>query len=115
MNTLQGKLVDVLAADFDMVARFNGGNNAGHTIVVDTVKYAFHLLPCGLLYPKVKTLSKCFFRKFCQSQSCFAHQALNVIGNGVVVHLPSLFKVKSAVPFLTGWISIENYPRLTGA
>jgi adenylosuccinate synthase len=66
----KGKLVDVLAADFDIVARFNGGNNAGHTIVVDKVKYAFHLLPCGLLYPK----------------------ALNVIGNGVVVHIPSLFK-----------------------
>jgi adenylosuccinate synthase len=45
----KGKLADVLASSgFDIVARFNGGNNAGHTLVVEGKKYAFHLLPCGL-------------------------------------------------------------------
>lgn len=48
----KGKLVDILAADYDLCARFNGGANAGHTIVVDGVKYALHLLPCGIMYDK---------------------------------------------------------------
>ena len=65
----KGKLVDILAKDYDVCARFNGGSNAGHTIVVDGTKYAFHLLPCGILYPKCK----------------------NILGNGVVVHLQTMF------------------------
>lgn len=59
----KGKLVDVLASKYDIVARFNGGANAGHTLVVDGQKFVFHLLPCGLLYPTT----------------------LNVLGNGVVM------------------------------
>mmetsp|Transcript_4734 Transcript_4734/g.14047 ORF Transcript_4734/g.14047 Transcript_4734/m.14047 type:complete len:484 (+) Transcript_4734:105-1556(+) len=66
----KGKLVDVLAGRANIVARFNGGANAGHTLEVGGRKYAFHLLPCGML------------RDSCE----------NVIGNGVVVHLPTLFK-----------------------
>jgi adenylosuccinate synthase len=62
--------VDVLARRYNVVARFNGGANAGHTIVVDGRKFAFHLLPCGLLHEK----------------------KINIIGNGVVVHIPSLLK-----------------------
>eukprot|EP00494_Astrolonche_serrata_P030211 UN30478 len=65
----KGKLVDILAEDADVVSRFNGGANAGHTIVAKGKKYAFHLLPCGLLYPNV----------------------MNVIGNGCVVNVPSMF------------------------
>jgi adenylosuccinate synthase len=65
----KGKLVDILAKDYDVCARFNGGSNAGHTIVADGHKYAFHLLPCGILYPKCK----------------------NILGNGVVVHLQTMF------------------------
>jgi adenylosuccinate synthase len=65
----KGKLVDILAQDYDIVARFNGGANAGHTIVAQGKKFAFHMLPCGLLYP----------------------QTLNVVGNGVVVDFPALF------------------------
>ena len=53
-----------------MVARFNGGANAGHTVVANGVKYAFHLLPCGILYPSVR----------------------NVLGNGVVLHMQTLFE-----------------------
>jgi len=64
----KGKLVDILAKRYDVVARFNGGANAGHTLVVEGKKYAFHLLPCGILYPG----------------------KLNVIGNGVVCHVPTL-------------------------
>jgi adenylosuccinate synthase len=65
----KGKLVDILAANYDICARFNGGSNAGHSVKANGHKYAFHLLPCGVLY-----------------ETC-----VNVIGNGVVVHLQSLF------------------------
>ena len=65
----KGKLVDILAKDYDVCARFNGGANAGHTVVADGVKYAFHLLPCGILYPS------------CQ----------NILGNGVVLSIDSMF------------------------
>jgi adenylosuccinate synthase len=66
----KGKLVDILAKDYNVCARFNGGANAGHTVVADGNKYAFHLLPCGILYPK----------------------CTNILGNGVVVHIPTLFE-----------------------
>lgn len=36
---------------YDVIGRFNGGSNAGHTIVVDGKKFAFHMLPSGLIYP----------------------------------------------------------------
>ncbi|PXF42910.1 Adenylosuccinate synthetase [Gracilariopsis chorda] len=62
----KGKLIDILSKDYDILARAAGGANAGHTIVVDDNKYAFHLLPSGLLHPHVKAL----------------------IGNGVVLHVP---------------------------
>src|SRR5436309_5205483 len=47
----KGKVVDLLAEKADMVIRFRGGNNAGHTIVRDGVKWKFHLVPSGILYP----------------------------------------------------------------
>ncbi|ORZ00117.1 Adenylosuccinate synthetase [Syncephalastrum racemosum] len=65
----KGKLSDILCGEADVCARCQGGNNAGHTIVVNDVKYDFHLLPSGLINPK-----------------CVA-----LIGAGVVVHLPSFF------------------------
>jgi len=65
----KGKVVDLLATSADIVCRCQGGNNAGHTIVVDGVEYDFHLLPSGIIQPNVKS----------------------VIGNGVVIHLPQLF------------------------
>eukprot|EP00753_Platysulcus_tardus_P000057 PLAT10057.1.p2 GENE.PLAT10057.1~~PLAT10057.1.p2 ORF type:complete len:453 (+),score=209.97 PLAT10057.1:142-1359(+) len=61
----KGKLVDLLGQTYDMCARFGGGSNAGHTIVVDGVKYKFHLIPSGILNG----------------------DATCVIGNGVVIHL----------------------------
>lgn len=48
----KGKITDYLAADADMVVRFQGGNNAGHTIIVDGVTYKFHLIPSGILSGK---------------------------------------------------------------
>ena len=59
----KGKVVDLLAEQADMVVRFQGGNNAGHTIVRDGVTWKFHLIPSGILYPG----------------------RLCVIGNGVVI------------------------------
>lgn len=66
----KGKIVDMLAKAYDVVVRYQGGHNAGHTIVVDGKKIALHLLPSGVLYPH------------CQ----------NVIGNGVVIELGSLWR-----------------------
>uniref|UniRef100_A0A8C6UQN8 Adenylosuccinate synthetase n=1 Tax=Neogobius melanostomus TaxID=47308 RepID=A0A8C6UQN8_9GOBI len=48
----KGKVVDLLAMDADIVCRCQGGNNAGHTVVVDSVEYDFHLLPSGVLNKK---------------------------------------------------------------
>ena len=59
----KGRMVDLLAADFDIVVRYQGGNNAGHTVVNEFGKFALHLLPSGI------------FRK----------GVVNVLGNGAVV------------------------------
>jgi adenylosuccinate synthase len=66
----KGKVVDLLAERADLVIRFQGGNNAGHTIVRDGETWKFHLIPSGILYPG----------KLC------------IIGNGVVVDLAVLFE-----------------------
>jgi adenylosuccinate synthase len=47
----KGKITDLLSASTDFVVRYQGGNNAGHTIVVRAEKYALHLVPTGILYP----------------------------------------------------------------
>ncbi|MDF1477612.1 adenylosuccinate synthase [Leifsonia sp. H3M29-4] len=65
----KGKATDLLADRIDYVVKFNGGNNAGHTVVVGDQKYALHLLPSGILTPGV----------------------VPIIGNGVVVDLEVLF------------------------
>ena len=52
----KGKVVDVLASDADVVARFAGGNNAGHTLVVDGRQLITHLVPSGCLYPGTRCL-----------------------------------------------------------
>ena len=45
----KGKYIDILSGDSDYVVRYSGGNNAGHTIVYEDTKYAFHLIPSGML------------------------------------------------------------------
>jgi adenylosuccinate synthase len=52
----KGKITDLLAAEADVVARFAGGDNAGHTVTVGTERFALHLIPSGILYPRVKCL-----------------------------------------------------------
>jgi adenylosuccinate synthase len=49
----KGKITDLLAAEMDLVARFGGGDNAGHTVTVGTERFALHLIPSGILYPDV--------------------------------------------------------------
>ncbi len=46
----KGKITDFLASQADVIVRYQGGNNAGHTIVIDDVKYALHLIPSGIFY-----------------------------------------------------------------
>lgn len=79
----KGKLVDLLASDMDIVCRCQGGNNAGHTVVVKEIEYDFHLLPSGIIHSKCKS----------------------IIGNGVVIHLPGLFEelTKNEAKGLIDW------------
>jgi len=79
----KGKLVDLLAEHADVVARCQGGNNAGHTVIVGDKSYDFHLLPSGIIWP----------------------DCISLIGNGVVIHVPSLFEEleKNELKGLTGW------------
>ncbi|HPM22552.1 MAG TPA: adenylosuccinate synthetase, partial [Phycisphaerae bacterium] len=49
----KGKVVDLLLADFDVVVRYGGGANAGHTVVIGGEKFALHQLPSGILRPDV--------------------------------------------------------------
>jgi len=52
----KGKLVDVLSEQADMVVRFSGGNNAGHTVIVGSQTYKFQLVPAGILHPHVSAI-----------------------------------------------------------
>ncbi|KAG7750514.1 hypothetical protein KL911_000922 [Ogataea haglerorum] len=71
----KGKLVDILCDDIEVCARCQGGNNAGHTIVVGDKKYDFHMLPSGLVNPN----------------------CVNLVGSGVVVHVPSFLEELSKI------------------
>ena len=53
----KGKITDVLAEDSDVVVRFQGGANAGHTIINDFGKFALHLLPSGVFHPRIANVS----------------------------------------------------------
>ncbi len=52
----KGKIVDLLTQYADTVVRFQGGNNAGHTIVLKGEKFVFHLIPSGILYKNKKCI-----------------------------------------------------------
>jgi adenylosuccinate synthase len=64
----KGKIVDLLGHEYHAIARYQGGHNAGHTVVAEGKKYVFHLVPSGVLHPNV----------------------VNVLGNGVVIDIPYL-------------------------
>ncbi|WP_026809040.1 adenylosuccinate synthase [Arenibacter latericius] len=65
----KGKIVDVLTKDYDIIARFQGGPNAGHTLEFDGIKHVLHTIPSGI----------------------FHKTAINIVGNGVVID-PVIFK-----------------------
>lgn len=81
----KGKLVDLLSENMQLVARCQGGNNAGHTVIVGEKAYDFHILPCGIIWDDCESL----------------------VGNGVVIHLPGFFEEleKNIAKGLTGWES----------
>ncbi|WP_245892563.1 adenylosuccinate synthase [Helicobacter valdiviensis] len=83
-------MVDLLAQDYDYVVRYQGGHNAGHTIVVEGKKYALHLIPSGILYPKCK----------------------NVIGNGVVINPEALIEEMKQFNNLEGRLFISEKAHL---
>ena len=66
----KGKITDMLAKEADIIVRFQGGANAGHTIVNNYGKFALHTLPSG----------------------CFYGHTTSIIGNGVALNIPVLFK-----------------------
>jgi adenylosuccinate synthase len=66
----KGRMVDLLSADYDVVCRYQGGNNAGHTVINDCGKFILNLLPSGILRPEV----------------------VNVMGNGMVIDIEHLHK-----------------------
>lgn len=66
----KGKITDMLGQESDIVVRFQGGNNAGHTIINDYGKFALHLLPSGVFYD----------------------HTTSIIGNGVALNIPCLFQ-----------------------
>jgi len=82
----KGKIVDLLAQNYDLVVRYQGGHNAGHTIVVNGKKYALHLIPSGVLNPK----------------------AINVIGNGVVISPEALIKEMKQFDNLKGRLFLSD-------
>ena len=65
----KGRMVDLIAKDYDIVCRYQGGNNAGHTVVNEHGKFALHLIPSGI----------------------FSEGVVNILGNGVVIHLEDLW------------------------
>jgi len=82
----KGKIVDLLAQRYDVVARYQGGHNAGHTIVVDGKTHALHLIPSGILNP----------------------DAVNIIGNGVVVSPEALIKEMKQFDNLLGRLFVSE-------
>ena len=71
----KGKITDMLSEQADIIVRFQGGSNAGHTIINDYGKFALHLLPSGVFYD----------------------HTTSVIGNGVALNIPYLFKEVNAL------------------
>ena len=65
----KGKIVDVLTQGYDIIARFQGGPNAGHTLEFNGIKHVLHTIPSGIFHPT----------------------SINIIGNGVVID-PIIFK-----------------------
>ena len=54
----KGKITDFLSANAEVIARYQGGDNAGHTIVIDGKKYKLHLIPSGIFFPEKRSRSE---------------------------------------------------------
>ena len=52
----KGKIIDLIARDYDIIARFSGGNNAGHTVINEFGTFFFHLMPSGMFNPNTKNI-----------------------------------------------------------
>ena len=86
----KGKIVDVLTKNYDIIARFQGGPNAGHTLEFDGIKHVLHTIPSGI----------------------FHQESMNLIGNGVVID-PVIFEkeIEKLKPFNINFskpVSYEN-------
>src|ERR671932_2457169 len=80
----KGKIVDLFSERFDIVARYQGGHNAGHTVYIGDTKYVLKLIPSGILRPGTRA----------------------VIGNGVVVDLVAL--VEEMDTLIKAGIDVQN-------
>ena len=83
----KGRMVDLIARDFDVVVRYQGGNNAGHTVVNEYGSFGLHLIPSGI----------------------FSEGVVNVLGNGVVIDPESLWKEMEGLRAAGVRVTPENF------
>ena len=79
----KGKIVDVLTQNYDIIARFQGGPNAGHTLEFNGIKHVLHTIPSGIFHKKV----------------------INLIGNGVVID-PIIFKSEICFASISSFVVV---------
>ncbi|MDG1283954.1 MAG: adenylosuccinate synthetase, partial [Flavobacteriales bacterium] len=83
----KGKIVDVLTSKYDIIARFQGGPNAGHTLEFDGIKHVLHTIPSGIFHKGV----------------------VNLIGNGVVIDPWALLEEIEEIKLKGVHVDIENF------
>ena len=83
----KGRMVDLLASEYDVVVRYQGGNNAGHTVINQYGKFALHLIPSGIFRPEV----------------------INLLGNGTVIDPEALLEEMHSLQAAGGSITPENF------
>lgn len=83
----KGRMVDLLASEYDVVVRYQGGNNAGHTVINQYGKFALHLIPSGIFRPEV----------------------INLLGNGTVIDPESLLEEMHSLQAAGVSITPENF------
>jgi len=83
----KGRMVDLLASEYDVVVRYQGGNNAGHTVINQYGKFALHLIPSGIFRPEV----------------------INLLGNGTVIDPEALLEEMQSLQAAGVTITPENF------
>ena len=83
----KGRMVDLLASEYDVVVRYQGGNNAGHTVINQYGKFALHLIPSGIFRP----------------------EAINLLGNGTVIDPEALLEEMQSLQAAGVSITPENF------